>query len=221
MTGMARTTRRRALIGVVTAVSALVGLGAYLLWPAPALDATDLDTVLPTERDLPGFIPYDGLTGTLSVSPDNDEGRSVLAEADLDEQCRTWREEGDGWACRQVRGVGMVVLEQSENVFFRVLSTVLAYDDEEAAEAAWNGLAADQRRTSGELPDFEERPSDLGDAGVVFEVPGVTVMAVRTGTVVVESIVWDGSGQVGEQEERDMVARWPALQLAKIEEQLD
>ncbi|MEE2047996.1 hypothetical protein Q7689_32185, partial [Nocardiopsis tropica] len=72
-----------------------------------------------------------------------------------------------------------------------------------------------------ELPDFEERPSDLGDAGVVFEGPGVTVMAVRTGTVVVESIVWDGSGQVGEQEERDMVARWPALQLAKIEEELD
>ncbi|MGW8526328.1 hypothetical protein [Nocardiopsis sp. NPDC055824] len=214
---MARTTRRRALIGVVTAVSALVGLGAYLLWPAPTLDATDFDTVLPTERDLPGFIPYDGLTGTLSVSPDNDEGRSVLAEADLDEQCRTWREEGDGWACRQVRGVGMVVLEQSENVFFRVLS----YDDEKAAEAVWNGLTADQRRTSGKLSDFEKRPSDLGDAGVVFEVPGVTVMAVRTGPVVVESIVWAGSDQVGEQEERDMVARWPALQLAKIEEQLD
>ncbi|WP_067966346.1 hypothetical protein [Nocardiopsis trehalosi] len=225
MTGMLAMTRRRALIaGVVAVVSALVVLGAYLVWPAPTLDAADLDAALPTERDLPGFIPHNGLIGALSTPSDNDEGRSVLAGAALEEQCRIWREEGDAWACRRVHGAGIVVLEQSENVFFRVLSVVLAYDDEEAAQVAWDGLVDDQVREIGEVPnrpDGEVRSAGLGDESVMIEFPDVTMLAIRTETVVVEAGVWDGSGQVDEPEERDMVERWPALQLAKIEEQLD
>lgn len=144
----------------------------------------------------------------------------MLVDAALEEQCGTWREEGDVWACQDVHAVGMVVLEQSENVFFRVLSNVLAYDDEDAAEAARNGLVADLRRTTAEAQEIREGSSDLGDAGTVFTAPDLTVAAVRVETVVVEAIVWDGSGQVSEEDERDMAERWPDLQVAKIEELL-
>ncbi|WP_262697757.1 MULTISPECIES: hypothetical protein [Streptomyces] len=217
---MVRMTRRGALVGVVAAVLAVAGLGAYLLWPAPTLDAADMDAALPTKRDLPGFVPYDGLTGALSVPSGNKEGRSVLAGTDLDKQCRKWRKEGDGWACRHLRGAGMVVLERSENVFFRVKSDVLAYDDEDAAEAAWGGLVADNREKIHKIRGAKEHSSDLGDAALSFEAPGVTVLAIRTGTVVVEAIVWDGSDQVSEADEDAMVEKWPALQLSKIEKQL-
>ncbi|WP_157621635.1 hypothetical protein [Saccharothrix sp. NRRL B-16348] len=219
---MSRMTRRRVLVGAVAVVLALAGLGAYLVWPAPTLDAADIDAALPTERDLPGFVAHDGLTGALSVPTSNDKGRSVLTGAALEEQCRKWREEGDGWACEHVHGVGMVVLELSENVFFRVLSNVLAYDDETAAEAGWNGLVTDIRDRVEEegIPNVEESNPGLGDASVSFKLPaaGATSMAIRVGTVVVAATVWDGSDQVSEQDERDMVRKWPALQLAKIDQ---
>lgn len=219
---MIRMTRRRAWVGVVAMALVLVlaGTGAYLLWPAPTLDAADLDTALPTKRDLPGFIPHDGLTGSLSVPTDNKDGRSVLADAKLDEQCRKWRKDGDSWACRDVHGVGMVVLERSENVFFRVMSNVLAYDDEDAAKAAWSGLVADNRRELKKIPTSEEKSSDLGDASMVFKAPGVTVLPIRIETVVVEAIIWDGSDQVSPEDEDAMVEKWPALQISKIEERL-
>ncbi|MFS7877416.1 hypothetical protein ACEYXF_29375 [Streptomyces asiaticus] len=217
---MVRMTRRGALVGVVVAVLAAAGLGAYLLWPAPTLDAADMDAALPTKRDLPGFVPHDGLTGALSVPADNKEGRSVLAGTGLDKQCRKWREEGDGWACRHLHGAGMVVLERSENVFFRVKSDVLAYDDQDAAEAAWDGLVAANREEIHKIRGAEEHSSDLGDAALSFEAPGVTVLAIRVETVVVEAIVWDGSDQVSEADEDAMVEKWPALQLSKIEKQL-
>ncbi|MBI0313816.1 MULTISPECIES: hypothetical protein [Streptomyces violaceusniger group] len=217
---MVRMTRRGALVGVVAAVLAVAGLGAYLLWPAPTLDAADMDAVVPTKRDLPGFVPHDGLTGALSVPSGNKAGRSVLTGGDLDEQCRKWRKEGDGWACRHLRGAGMVVLERSENVFFRVKSDVLAYDDPDAAEAAWDGLVADNRQEIHKVRGAKERSSDLGDAALSFEAPGVTVLAIRVETVVVEAIVWDGSDQVSEADEDAMVEKWPALQLSKIEKRL-
>ncbi|WP_211126774.1 hypothetical protein [Streptomyces yatensis] len=217
---MVRMTRRGVLVGVAALVLALAGFGAYLLWPAPTLDAADVDAALPTKRDLPGFIPHDGLTGSLSVPTDNKDGRSVLAGAGLDKQCRTWRKEGDGWACRHLHGAGMVVLERSKNVFFRVKSDVLAYDDEDAAKAAWDGLVADNRGKIDKIPAAKEHSSDLGDAGRSFEAPGVTVLAIRIETVVVEAIIWDGSDQVSEGDEEAMVKKWPALQLSKIEKQL-
>ncbi|MBI0300227.1 hypothetical protein JBE04_38675 [Streptomyces sp. PRKS01-29] len=217
---MVRMTRRGALVGVVAAVLAVAGFGAYLLWPAPTLDAADLDAALPTKRDLPGFVPHDGLTGALSVPAGNKEGRSVLSGTDLDEQCRKWRKEGDGWACGHLRGAGMVVLERSENVFFRVKSDVLAYDDEDAAEAAWDGLVEDNRDQIHKIRGAKEHASGLGDTALSFEAPGVTVLAIRLGTVVVEAIVWDGSDQVSEADEDAMVEKWPALQLSKIEKRL-
>ncbi|MBB5801392.1 hypothetical protein F4560_001160 [Saccharothrix ecbatanensis] len=217
---MFRMMRRRTLVGVVAVVLGLASLGAYLLWPAPTLDAADIDAALPTERDLPGFVAHDGLTGSLSVPSSNKDGRSVLTGAALDDQCRKWREEGDGWACEHVHGVGMVVLELSENVFFRVLSNVLAYDDENAAEVGWNGLVTDIRDRLEEegIPKVKEGSPGWGDASLSFEVPGSTAMAIRVGTVVVAATVWDGSDQVSENEERDMVQRWPALQISKIEQ---
>ena len=220
VTAMIGTTRRRALVGVAALVVALAALGAYLLWPASTLDPENLDSALPTKRDLPGFIPHDGLTGSLSVPSDNKEGRSVLAGKRLDEQCGKWRKEGDVWACRQLNGAGMVVLERSENVFFRVLSNVLAYDDEDAAKTAWKGLVADNRRETDKLPDAKEHSPGLADESRSFEASGVTVLAFRIESVVVEAIVWDGSGQVSEEDEKAMVEKWPALQISKIEEQL-
>ncbi|MFT9474026.1 hypothetical protein [Streptomyces sp. 11-1-2] len=217
---MVRMTRRGVLVGVAALVLALAGFGGYLWWPAPTLDAADVDAVLPTKRDLPGFIPHDGLTGSLSVPTGNKDGRSVLAGADLDKQCRKWRKEGDDWACRHLRGVGMVVLERSENVFFRVKSDVLAYDDEDAAKAAWNGLVAANRDAIDKIPAAKEHSSDLGDAGRTFEAPGVTVLAIRIETVVMEAIIWDGSDQVSKEDEDAMVKKWPTLQLSKIEERL-
>jgi hypothetical protein len=208
---MVRMTRRSALVAVVLTL-AVIGT----VWPTPTLDPADLDTVLPTERDLPGFVPFDGLTGSLSMPAENVEGRAVLTGAKLDEQCRIWQRENDGWACQDLDGAGMVVLELSENVFFRVLSNVLAYSDEGAAVAAWDGLVADIRR---EVPDAGQRSAeDLGDENLVFTIPSATVLAIRHGAVVVECIVWDGSDQVSAQEERDMAERWPALQLNKIDE---
>jgi hypothetical protein len=114
----------------------------------------------------------------------------------------------------------MVVLELSENVFFRVLSNVLAYDDENAAEVGWNGLVTDIRDRLKEegIPKVKEGSPGWGDASLSFEVPGSTAMAIRVGTVVVAATVWDGSDQVSENEERDMVQRWPALQISKIEQ---
>ena len=198
----------------------LAGLGAYLLWPAPTLDAGRLDAALPTQHDLHGFVPYDGLTGSLKVPPANKKGRAVLSGHRLAAQCRKWRADGDGWACRQVHGVGMVVLERSQNVFFRVLSNVLAYDGEGAAEDGWDGLVADIRRKTADNEDIHERPAELGDESRAFKGAGVTVLAIRTGTVVVEATVWDGDGTVTRADQDAMVEKWPALQLSKIGEQL-
>lgn len=219
--GMFRMTRRRALVGLVIVM--LAGVGAHLLWPDPpaaVLDAGDIDAALPAEQDLAGFVPFDGLTGSLSVPANNDEGRSVLTGGDLEDQCRTWRDEGDAWACRRVHGVGMVVLVQSENAFFRVMSNVVAYDDGDAAEAGWNALVTDVRDQAPEDADVEERAVDLGDESLSFEGEGVTVLAVRVEAVVVELSVFDGSDQVSEEDERDMVERWPELQISKLEDLL-
>jgi hypothetical protein len=217
--GMIRITRRRAVVGVI---SALACLGAYVVWPAPTLDPADLDAALPTKRDLPGFVPYDGLTGSLSVPGDNKEGRSVKSGAELDEQCRKWRTQGDSWACRGLNGAGMAVLERSESVFFRVLSNVLAYDDEDAAVAAWKGLTADNRREIKKAKGAQAkvRSAGLGDASRAFEAPGITVMAIRIETVVVEVVVWDGSDQVSKKDEEAMVEKWPELQISKVEDLL-
>ena len=213
----------RWVLGAVAAVAvvalALAGVGAYLLWPAPTLEPGQLAGVLPTERDLPGFVPYDGLTGALSVPSDNDEGRLVLTGDRLEQQCRTWRSEGDGWACQHVRGVGMVVLEYGENVYFRVMSNVVAYDDEKAAKAGYRGLIADTRTRAPK--DTREGAPGLGDASRSFETDGITGMVVRVETVVLELSIWDGSDQVSPADERDMVKRWPALQLKKLEKALD
>ncbi|MFI9005731.1 hypothetical protein ACIGNX_00685 [Actinosynnema sp. NPDC053489] len=173
----------------------------------------------PTAGDLPGFVAHDGLTGPLPVPGSDQDGRSVPTGTALREQCRKWRAEGDGWACEHAHGVGMVVLELSENVFFRVLSDVVAYDDEDAAEAGWDGLVADLRdrvRREG-VPGVRERSPGWGDEGLSFEGDGVTAMAIRAGSVVVASSVWDGSDQVDERDERETAREWPALQLSRIE----
>lgn len=214
---MTRTRRGRALVGVVAVA---VCLGGYLLWPAPTLAAEDMDAVLPTERDLPGFFADDALTGSLKVpQPENKDGRAVLSGAGLREQCAKWREDHDEWACRGVHGVGMATFLESENVFFRVMSTVLAYDDEDAAEAGWKGMVADNHREIRKAKGSraEERPAGLGDESRAFHAPGVTATAVRTGTVVVETVVWDGSDQVGKADLKSMSKKWPALQLSKID----
>ncbi|MGV9851941.1 hypothetical protein ACWDWU_24680 [Streptomyces sp. NPDC003442] len=79
---------------------------------------------------------------------------------------------------------------------------------------------ADNRDEIHKIRGAKERSSDLGDAALSFEAPGVTVLAIRIETVVVEAIVWDGSDQVSEADEDAMVKKWPALQLSKIEKRL-
>jgi DNA-binding NarL/FixJ family response regulator len=139
----------------------------------------------------------------------------VLTGDDLAKQCETYRAEKDDGACADLQGMGWVVLERASNVFFRLLSTILAYLDEDAEEAAYQGLVADNRR---EMPATgAEFAFGLGDDSVRFEVYGITVLTIRVGTVVVEASVWDGSDQVEEADERRMAEKWPALQLDKIE----
>jgi len=211
---------KRLRLVLVAIVLVVVGLGAYLLWPAPTLDdEAAIDAALPTEHDLPGFIPFDGLTGALSPPTGHKSGRTVLTGDELAAQCETYRAEKDGWACADLRGMGWVVLERAQNVFFRVLSTVLAYPDEDAAEAAYQGLVADNRR---EVPDdHTESEPGLGDESISFRLYGVTAFAVRVDTVVVEMFVQDGSDQVPEAAERAMAEKWPNLQLDKLEAALD
>jgi hypothetical protein len=208
--------RRFGTVLVVLLLVAAAGAGAYLLWPRPALDGeAAVEAALPNESDLPAYVEHDGLTGALSPPVGHESGRTVLTGDEVTRQCATYREEKDGWACGDLQGIGWVVLEKRSNVFFRLLSNVLAYPDEDAAEVAYDGLVADIRNS---VPDdHTESAPGLGDESTRFEVYGVTVLTIRVGTVVVEASVWDGSDQVDESEERGMAEKWPALQLDKID----
>lgn len=206
---------RRVWIGPGLLV-ALFAAAACLLWPAPALDADRLDGAVPTVQDLPGWVAHDGLTGSLSGPAGNVEGRSVLTGAKLAEQCAIRRTEGDGWACAGWHGVGMVVLELRSKRVFRAPSTVVAYDDEDATVAVWKALRGDHRAVVKDRAT-ERDVDDLGDEAASFAVDGVAVFAIRTSTVVVESIVRDGSDQVSEAEERAVAGKWPARRLRRID----
>lgn len=208
--------RRGFRVLVVIAVLVVAGVATYLLWPTPTLDgAAALDAALPTESDMPGFGRFDGLTGALTPPAGHKSGRTVLTGDELVKQCATYRKQKDAWACADLRGMGWVVLEKSENVFFRVLSTVLAYPDEDASEAAYQGLVADNKR---EAPKgHEEFDPGLGDESLCFRLDYIDAFAIRDGTVVVEALIWDGSDQVSAADQKAMAAKWPALQLGKID----
>jgi hypothetical protein len=192
--------------------------GAYLLWPAPTLDGqAAVDAALATEAELPGFSTWGRIEGSLPRPGGDEPGRIVLTGDALAAQCAKHAPD-DSWACQDLQGMGWVGMVNSANAFFRVLSMVLAYSDEGAAEAAFDSLVASQR----EAVPAERRESapDIGDECVSFTFDGATSYAIRIGTVVVELFVSDGSDQVTEPEELDTAEELATNQVDKIEEAL-
>ena len=200
---------------LVVLVLVAAGVGAYLLWPAPTLDdAAKVDAALATETDLPGFSTWGRIEGTLPRPGGDEPGRIVLTGDALAAQCAKHPPD-DSWACQDLRGMGWVGMVNSANAFFRVLSMVLAYEDEGAAKAAYDSLVASQREA---VPaDRRESAPDIGDECVSFTFDGATSYAIRVGTVVVELFISDGSDQVTEREERDTAEELAMNQVYEIE----
>lgn len=222
--------RRGILVGVVVTVLVLVGFGVYVLWPAPEpdparavdrvrlLDPVDVAAALPEARDLPGSsVSENAFNGSLSA-PAGSDSRVVLADSGLTEQCRTWRRNGDDWACPDLLVAGMVTLHAPEPRS-TLFATVLAYPDEAAAKTAWNRLVAAVRPEFADHPRAEQRSPGLGDASVSFTADGLTVVAIRVESVVVEADVSTGIS-VSEVDVRVLVERWTSLLLAKIDKLL-
>ena len=205
---------------LAVAVLVVAGTGAYLLWPEPTLDGqAAVDAALVTEADMPGFSTWGRIEGSLpQPAGGGDPDRTVLTGAALAETCESYRSPDDSWACQDLQGLGWVGLVKSANAFFRLLSTVLAYEDEDAAEEAYEGLVASQRQAVPE--DHEESSPNLGDECVSFTFGGATSYAIRSGTVVVELFIADSSDQVDEAEERTTAQELATNQLDKIEKAL-
>jgi hypothetical protein len=212
---------RRFRAVLVVLVLVVAGVGAYLFWPEPTLDdQADVDAALVAEADMPGFSTWGRIEGSLPQPAGGDDPeRTVLTGAALAETCEDYRSPEDSWACPDLQGMGWVGLVNSANAFFRLLSMVLAYEDEGAAEAAYESLVAGQRRAVPEEDRTESAP-DLGDECVSFQFGGATSYAIRIGTVVVELFISDGSEQVDESEERATAEELATNQLDKIEEAL-
>lgn len=132
----------------------------------------------------------------------------------LADQCRIYRGENDAGACRYLVGLGWAGLKKADSGSFLVLSTVLAYPDDDAASRAYAGLVAAIRR---EIPDVKAIPGTLADQTTSWGLPNSTMIAYREGPIVAETIVWDGGFGVTEDERRAMAVKWPRVQLSKID----
>lgn len=199
---------------IVFAVAMLVaaGFAIYLMWPATD-ERADVDAMLPTKADMPGTIPFDGLSGMLSSPSGHKSGRVVLTGDALADQCRTYRHEHDGWACQDLLGLGWVVLLTEDSGYFQLLSTVLAYPDDAAASRAYAGMVADVRHEV----DAKAIPGTLADECTSWGLPGATIVAYREGPVVVQAITWDAGVLATEDQRTAMAVKWPRVQLAKID----
>jgi hypothetical protein len=210
--------RFRAVLVVLVLVVAGV-MGAVLLWPeSPLDDEADVDAALVTKADQPGFITWHNIEGSLPRPAEAESGRTVLTGDGLAEQCEIYRSGEDSWACEDLQSMGWVGLMRATNPLYRLLSTVLAYSDEDAAQAAYEGLVADQRQAVPE--DQTESAPDLGDECVSFQFDGAVVYAIRVGPVVVEVFVADESGEVTDLAARATAEELATNQLDKIEEAL-
>ena len=219
---MIRITRRRAMAGTALALL-LAGAGTYAFWDDPTLDGSkEINAALPTEKDMPGFMPNRGIEGVLSPPGGDRNGKAVLTGRELGAQCRTYRKQEDGWACQGLQGMGMVGFANTSNVDSRVGSFVLAYKDDDAAETAWKKMVEKTRK---ELPKAKEQKAPhVGDESQYFVLGTGSVVVLRSGSVVAQAMSFyeygykDGAEYADEL--KDPIRMWSALQVKKMEEAL-
>ncbi|MFD2468271.1 hypothetical protein [Amycolatopsis silviterrae] len=172
---------RRRLFGLAGVV--LVGAVAC---GGPTLDReAAMESALPVEKDVPGFVASGGIDGPLRGPQGMQMGRIALAGDKLAAQCRTYGAEGTGWACDGLVGLGTVGFEDVNNVEARIASFVLAYDGEGSAETAWSKLVDATRANLHELSPRQGSDPAEGDQSQSFTSEVGTTVVARVGSVVV------------------------------------
>lgn len=218
---MSKHMRRRLGIAALATVLVLLagGLGLYLLSP-PVLDETDkIAATLIDKDDMPGYSPSPGIAPP-KLSPDNPgmDGRQVVMAGKLADKCRDFREDGDGWACDGLLGMGVVGFSDDSNVDRRVSTTIYAYDGTGAAEATWDKLKSE---TPGDvLEPADDAPPEIGDQRAWFTSGTGRLIVWRTGTVVAQAEVNDAFPGSRPAELADVLKAWSTLQATTIEEAL-
>lgn len=212
-------TRRRASTAVAVVVAVLLAALAMYAFRDVTLDSfDDVDAALPTEKDMPGWSANRGIIGTLPPPKGDRKGKLVLVGGKLDGQCRIYRKKSNGWACDGLQGMGMVGYAYNKNVFTRVSSMVLAYEDSGAAEAAWKALV---EKTRNEYKKAEEGTGpEVGDESRSFAMRVGTIVVLRSGSVVAQVMSHNdfgfGSGSGTDNARRDPIRMWSSVQAEKI-----
>ncbi|MDQ1033181.1 hypothetical protein QF035_010763 [Streptomyces umbrinus] len=221
---MMRMTRRRLLVGGVLVL--LAGALAYAFRAGPTLDGSEeVDGALPTDKDLDGYASIGGVVGVLSPPGGyrNEKGKALLTGSQLDAQCRTYRKEKDGWACRGLRGMGMTGFVNTSDVNSRLGSFVLAYKDDAAAGTAFRRMVNESRD---DLHAEEQKEPDVGDESRSFRLESAkgSVVVLRCGSVVAQVLSNNGYGYSGDEgaggKDADPIRMWADRQAEKIEEAL-
>lgn len=227
---MIRSVRSRVLVLAAFAVL-LVGAGYLIFWTPSLDDEAEIEAALPSEADMPGYVEnwgiLAGLSSPLDEAVESDEelrGKYVLTGGYLDGQCQVYEDEGDGWVCDDLRGIGMVGYADEGNVYSRVGTTLFAYDDRGSAMSAWEATISKVRD---EFPEADERAEpEAGDESLTFmmaqEISNITVL--RVGSVVAQAVAYNEYGPaVGEEFEQEMkglIEMWAPLQAETIEAEL-
>jgi hypothetical protein len=226
-------TTAAALAAVVLLVAGLV---TYLLQDATVESRDGVESTLPVSGDMRDWSPNRGVIGTLRPPKGDKKGKIVLTGGRLDRQCEIYRKKSQGWACEGVRGLGTIGYAYDENVFTRVSSLVLTYEDDGAAEDAWQAMTDRTRSELKKLKPEESSSDQVGDESRSFTMPTGTVVVMRSGSVVAQAIShndygFDHGGDVdaedpagyGEVDDarKDPIEKWSTLQAKAVREALD
>lgn len=207
------TTHRRTWTALAVVIVLAAGAAGWFLWPRATLeDNGAVDRALPTESDFRGYFANRGIAVILDPPGGDVAGRVVVTGDALRSQCDHYRGQGDGWACDDLRGLGLVGFADSENVESRVGAYVLSYADAGAAKDAWKTMVDKVRA---EHPALEERPIAGGDQRAAYGTPQGTLAVLRTGPVVTLTMSSFDYGYRAPERE-DPIGKWTEAVLGTI-----
>lgn len=232
-------TRLRLLTGAAALLAAallVAGLAGYLFRDAVIESRDGVESTLPAAGTMRDWSPNRGVIGTIRPPKGDKDGKIMLTGDRLGRQCAIYRKKSQEWVCEGVRGLGTIGYADDENVFTRVSSFVLTYEDDDAAEAAWQRMTDETRSELKKLKPEEGSPEQLGEESQSFTMATGTVIVMRSGSVVTQAISHNDYGFARDDDAdpedlaatgpldngvEDPIEKWSTLQAATVRKALD